>query len=48
MDVLRECVFRQLINADQENRLRLYEPCVPGQEARGAIDVTLEGNGERL
>ena len=30
MDVLRERVFRQLINADQENRLRLYEPCVLG------------------
>ena len=30
MDVLRERVFKQLINADQEGRLRLYEPCVPG------------------
>jgi len=48
MDVLRECVFRQLISADQEGRLRLYEPCVPGLGARSAIDVTLEDNGERL
>lgn len=30
MDVLRERVFRQLMNADRERRLRLYEPCVPG------------------
>lgn len=30
MDVLRERVFRQLIDADREDRLRLYEPCIPG------------------
>lgn len=30
MDVLRERVFRQLMEADREGRLRLYEPCVPG------------------
>lgn len=30
MDVLRERVFRRLMNADREGRLRLYEPCIPG------------------
>ncbi|SOD41788.1 Phosphatidylserine/phosphatidylglycerophosphate/cardiolipin synthase [Nitrosovibrio sp. Nv4] len=30
MDVLRERSFRQLLKADHYNRLRLYEPCIPG------------------
>ncbi|SEO56173.1 VTT domain-containing protein [Nitrosovibrio sp. Nv6] len=30
MDVLRERSFRQLLKADHHNRLRLYEPCIPG------------------
>ncbi len=30
MDVLRERMFKQLMNADREGRLRLYAPCVPG------------------
>jgi phospholipase D1/2 len=30
MDVLRERLFKQLLNADQYNRLRLYWPQVPG------------------
>lgn len=30
MDVLRERSFRQLLKADHRNRLRLYEPCIPG------------------
>ncbi|HEU4853953.1 MAG TPA: VTT domain-containing protein [Nitrosospira sp.] len=30
MDVLRERLFKQLLKADRYNRLRLYEPCIPG------------------
>ena len=30
MDVLRERLFKQLLAADHQHRLRLYRPCIPG------------------